>query len=827
MASPGRPLKIPKSPNPNPLLSSSLPLQPFDSKGIKITFKEDQSASGNSQKKALAKREQIGVAWTDMAPFVDAAPRFRSELADVLSVPRDIFNLDNLMEVLSYEVWATCLSESERELLTQLLPSGTGAEQVVHSLLTGENHHFGNPFLKWCSSLCSGNLHPDNVLRMEHEFRANKRAYYGELNKYHTDMLELLKKWKEKWTSSKDPEKLWSKGLTKHMQENSSVSTDGMKNALNSNKDIPHEVCITEDNASKYMSCIKISKKQLQLVKNLKQNGDGILPKSLNRVLGDMKDFVVEPYEVFEEGEKRRLHDLWSRVANKDISVAFDDWRDRKPQREKWSKYLKQELAESKKLMEDKAEEKNKLKTSLDNGESKHRSSIDMLNQEDVNSPSSSPQDRDMKLIPCLNNPLELNPAYLEQDELGQDPLNNAENSRVLQHFVGKSNPDNVMEPEDQVALDQGISKPPETSPLYSNFVENTMDMVKPKDQKSLCEHMLKPARSSLLAQFVAKGNSAENLMEQNVPTPSTKTVQTSVITQGSYYNKSTPGSHGHPTVGGLSLRQPQPVEKHPAQVIDMERNVLEQEIGEGNVSFGSYANQERNELLPPLPGGPQMLSPYPQQHINGMEQPGIRFLMANNNLSVSNRFSHQFQEQQLMEQRQAREKELYMQQMMTKNIYSNGRHPMDRQHFQSVGPHNLAAMPSSLNGGMRRHNWYADEHLASNGWPGLDSSSSSVQSLGDGVAADGSLFSVLSECSKLPSRVSYDDNRIPEQFMQARHSVSDGGITGNESIFGYTPRQLNSSTNNETAVMNPSTSSLNNMPWMNFPHQNQRPWNQ
>lgn len=47
------------------------------------------------------------------------------------------------------QVWATCLSESERKLLTQFLPSVKGAEQVVHSLLNGENHHFGNPSLKW------------------------------------------------------------------------------------------------------------------------------------------------------------------------------------------------------------------------------------------------------------------------------------------------------------------------------------------------------------------------------------------------------------------------------------------------------------------------------------------------------------------------------------------------------------------------------------------------------------------------------------------------------------------------------------------------------
>lgn len=47
------------------------------------------------------------------------------------------------------------------------------------------------------------------------------------------------------------------KWLGKHTQEGLLVSAEGMRNALNINK-IPHEVCFTEDNASKYMSYIKV-----------------------------------------------------------------------------------------------------------------------------------------------------------------------------------------------------------------------------------------------------------------------------------------------------------------------------------------------------------------------------------------------------------------------------------------------------------------------------------------------------------------------------------------------------------------------------------------
>lgn len=56
------------------------------------------------QGKALAKREQVGITWRDMAPFFDHVPRSQSCLADVVSVPQELFAPDNVTNVLSYEV---------------------------------------------------------------------------------------------------------------------------------------------------------------------------------------------------------------------------------------------------------------------------------------------------------------------------------------------------------------------------------------------------------------------------------------------------------------------------------------------------------------------------------------------------------------------------------------------------------------------------------------------------------------------------------------------------------------------------------------------------
>lgn len=57
-----------------------------------------------NQKIVVAKREQIGISWRQMKPFVNYVSNDHKVLADVFTVPQEIFDLDNLSEVLSYEV---------------------------------------------------------------------------------------------------------------------------------------------------------------------------------------------------------------------------------------------------------------------------------------------------------------------------------------------------------------------------------------------------------------------------------------------------------------------------------------------------------------------------------------------------------------------------------------------------------------------------------------------------------------------------------------------------------------------------------------------------
>ncbi|XP_008797118.2 uncharacterized protein LOC103712385 isoform X1 [Phoenix dactylifera] len=745
----------------------------------------------DSLKRAVAKREQIGIKWMDMAPFVDSIPKSHSGLADVVSVPQEIFSLENLTEVLSYEVWATCLSESERKFLTQFLPSGTGAEQIVHSLLKGENHHFGNPYLKWqvmlinsqrSSSLCSGNLHPDAVLRTERQLRDNRRAYYYEINKYHTGMLEVLQKWKDRCLSCEDPERLWREGFTKHKQGSLTAFAEKTKVPNIAKKEIRHKICIRNGDADKYMSFIKVSRTQHQLVKNIKHSGDGIQSKSLNRVLGDIKSFDVQPFETYEEEEKKKLHDHWLQVANKDLPSAFEVHRNKKLLRDQWMKSLEQELVEKKKLIMDKDEKTENLETStqelVGNGDYEREASPYVADQDDADSPHNSTHDHHLERLPSLNSHLEPStmepsPIALNKEAEGQEILKPMESSSPRSQSLEKQNPS-----------DDDVTQP-----------------------KASCS----PAK--------------DLWRTESLDDP--------------YY--ATTENHACTSAGDLSLGQPQFAEECTTDVIDLERNIMEPDAGapvastfhvdSGASLFCSYANEDRNELLPNFSKGPGMLSSYPHEQMNGVKQPGLQFLMTNDSLPEPGHFSHQFHEQQqLLGQRQGREKELYVNQIMNKNVYCAGRYP-SQGHFSAVDQQSFSALQSSVNGGSIGYNWFPGEHQAYNNWSGVESSSSQGQCLVDGSNADGSLFSVFS--NKMSSCSPYDTANS-DQYIQARnYSSRGGGIPAAENIYGYAHHQLDNSGSEEAAT----APSMNNMSWMNFPHQNPslhdpmgkpflRPWN-
>ncbi|XP_027770097.1 uncharacterized protein LOC107011077 isoform X4 [Solanum pennellii] len=305
--------------------------------GYNLKLRSNVSLVWDDKKRCvLAKKEQIGISQRELSPFLDSISHHHSILADVFTLPHETFELNNLSEVLSHKVWQANLSEDERGFLTQFLPEGSGPDDIVYKLLGEENFHFGNQFLKWGQMICSGSFHPDNVMRQEQLFKANKKAYYMELQNYHDNMIGKLQLWKESLESCKDSEeemveRILRKGLTEGTYGS---SPDGAKMAARSRKgEKLNKRNIQHSDGAKYMSYIKVSREHYQRVKNsMKHNSNSIQPRSLSNVLGDVENLHVQPFEFYEEEERQKLHDHWLQLANRDVPAGFAKWIKRRSQ---------------------------------------------------------------------------------------------------------------------------------------------------------------------------------------------------------------------------------------------------------------------------------------------------------------------------------------------------------------------------------------------------------------------------------------------------------------------------------------------------------------
>ncbi|KAG9447241.1 hypothetical protein H6P81_013369 [Aristolochia fimbriata] len=133
--------------------------------------------------------------------------------------------------------------------------------------------------------------------------------------------------------------------VSQHKSGTSLVTSERGKVTWDTNNvEKPPKVYIRPNDVAKYMSYFKISKKQHQQVKKLKHTGDGIQSKSLNHVLGDMKRFHVQPYELYEEEQKKKLQEHWLKLAIKDVPAAFSHRKERQLHRVLWKRSIAQEL---------------------------------------------------------------------------------------------------------------------------------------------------------------------------------------------------------------------------------------------------------------------------------------------------------------------------------------------------------------------------------------------------------------------------------------------------------------------------------------------------
>ncbi|XP_061354763.1 uncharacterized protein LOC133299323 isoform X2 [Gastrolobium bilobum] len=682
-----------------------------------------------NQQRVVAKREQIGISWRQMRPFANFVPNGHQILADVFAIPEEIFGLDNLNEVISYEVWNTHLSDNERNLLMQFLPSDLEPHQVVQELLSGDNFHFGNPFLKWGASLCSGDLHPDMIVNQEQHLKSDKRAYYSQLHDYHNDMVGFLMKLKGSWESCKDSEKeivqkTWrvlDKGFSKGKPKNLMVSSDYMHNvgARPKKGDKLCKLNIHSSDGDKYMSYIKISKKQHDLVKSMKLSCNGIQSRTLNHVLGDLDDIHVQPYKVFIKEEQKKLHDHWLQLVNKDLPVAYANWKERLIQTHDMRNSLVVEMKDKSKPLDEEIVS----------------SGIQPQDQEEDGglNDQSSLEDNEDSLARSSENQSLHNSYHSGDDELNHLSINSDKIilSKSDDASQNKSEYSRIMNSQD-VPISEG-------APFSSDC--NAWQAVK-------MPHSYYD--SAVTHEYTANGLSLVN--------PQVDEVQ---------------------QTGLISLESDLHQEDTGKELLHRLSN---------DDSFSSYQSQDRIDLLPSLFKGKGVNSYHHEQ-----KRAALDFQTSNNVMMGDGQLFSHFKEPSqtppTLDQGQRRSSEVFFgPENLSENIYSDGgRYLTPKQDPLSAvnitdwavnAPPMVAPSQSHVNtGDFIGQHWFSAEHQVRGGWNGSDGGSLSSQSLGTGGNSDQSLFSILSQCSQLRSGSPYESVRHGDQFLAPRtYGVVDAG---------------------------------------------------
>ncbi|GAB4824331.1 hypothetical protein Ancab_007219 [Ancistrocladus abbreviatus] len=120
-------------------------------------------------------------------------------------IPFELYDLTDLREILSLDVWNECLTEEERFALTKYLPD-MDQETFMHTLkelFEGSNFHFGSPVTKLFEMLKAGLCEPRVALYRQGMNFFQRRQHYHILRKHQDCMVSNLLQIRDTWQNCK------------------------------------------------------------------------------------------------------------------------------------------------------------------------------------------------------------------------------------------------------------------------------------------------------------------------------------------------------------------------------------------------------------------------------------------------------------------------------------------------------------------------------------------------------------------------------------------------------------------------------------------------
>ncbi|KAI3924027.1 hypothetical protein MKW92_004250 [Papaver armeniacum] len=117
------------------------------------------------------------------------------------SIPIELYELEDLTQILSLETWNNCLTEEERFGLAEYLPAvdQDAFTCIMEELFNGNNFNFGSPLMKFFNMLKGGLCEPSVALYNQNLNILMKNKHYHTLKNYQNSMVSRLTQAKNAW----------------------------------------------------------------------------------------------------------------------------------------------------------------------------------------------------------------------------------------------------------------------------------------------------------------------------------------------------------------------------------------------------------------------------------------------------------------------------------------------------------------------------------------------------------------------------------------------------------------------------------------------------
>uniref|UniRef100_A0A7N0U8V4 Uncharacterized protein n=1 Tax=Kalanchoe fedtschenkoi TaxID=63787 RepID=A0A7N0U8V4_KALFE len=670
--------------------------------------------------------------------------------------------------------------------------------------------------------IASGDLHPDAIICQVRNLLASQKAYCSELQDYHNGMVRNLLQLKDIWEECQDPMEFLpivsrtsnyivkgafapadeyksqfydpnlggSSESLSAMEEERACSSDDRAVIVTRSQELQKRRGLCQDNirspildvsdnqrdsrhrkgdklsncnifvdGAKYMSYIKITKKQLELLKSMKQPGTGIQSKSVNNVLRNMDSYYVQPYSTFEEEEQRKLQNQWLLVVNT-VHQASEDWTARRAQKEQIAKLLCIDLKENaKQLLQDEE--------------------LPCCHQTDQKCSGAA----DVALI-------------MDEDSVASlVEIQNTSHPETVDDALQGDNVDEVGSVENHGMLKMD---------LIPSRQEDMLDMASETDPYS---NEIQASYSHRPPDFSCSSNSSfVNFNRGDTQSAVTDSRQTAKLPHPSH--DSTLAQQYTPDASQLSCGDRESNPEHQPQFInsesDLHENAIElsTELGlpyrlTNQRTFSVYRNEDRNGLpLESIFRSSELSSYEPQRKQAGPHFHQTPSVMMGNVRLLPIQYQESLHQPHPFEVRRKRDERYLMNPHLPNNMLDICRGtalfsvpvpehlpPFDSQEWHANSfTESVPLQTQSCAGDMFTQNWYSPGQQKQGGWssPPIEVSIPNQITRSEASNNDESLFSVLSQCSELRSANSHHTGSTGQVMPAAGFGVTGGNIGRN-----------------------------------------------